>query len=568
MGTPLRVLIIGDSEKDTALLVHELRRSSYDISFERVDNQNAMKTALANQTWDVVLADYHMPQFNGTAALKLLKDKGFDLPFIFVSDTMGEDAAVAAMKMGAHDYIMKGNLKRLNPAVKRELREAQIRRERKQVEDKIHHLAYYDVLTDLPNRSVFYDRLQQAILAGHREKKPLAVLIMDFDRFKEINDAFGHHYGDLLLQQIGPRLRQCLRDSDTVARMGGDEFAILLPNTHIEGAALATRKILKALEGPYVLEGATLEVKVSIGIALCPDHGEDADLLVQQSDIAMYAAKQTGGGYAVYTPEHDRQTHRRLALKGKLRHAIESEEMTMCFQPQLSIQTNQIVGVEALTRWHHPQFGLIPPDQFIGLAEQTALIKPFTHWVLKTASRQSHKWLQAGLNLPISVNLSARNLQEPQLPDQIAEFLQTDQLAPSMLEFEVAESAIMADPMRSMQILTRLDTMGIQVSIDDFGRGYSSLSYLKRLPVRKIKIDKSFIMNRVMDEEDVVIVLSMINMAHNLGLNVVAVGVENQETMDRLAALNCDAAQGYHISRPLPAAEFTSWLSESSWGSG
>jgi diguanylate cyclase (GGDEF)-like protein len=567
MSISLRVLIIDDSEDDAALLMRELQHSGYDVAFERVDTPDEMRVALAKQTWDVILADYTMPQFSGPAALKLLKEKGIDLPFIFVSGTMGEEAAVAAMKMGAHDYIMKGSLKRLVPAIERELREAQMRRERKRAEEKIQHLAYYDVLTDLPNRSVFYDRLQQAILAGHRETKPLAVLILDLNRFKEINDAFGHHYGDLLLQQIGPRLRSCLRDSDTVARMGGDEFASLLPNANIEGAALAARKILKELEAPYVLEGAALEVKASIGIALFPDHGEDADLLVQRADIAMYVTKQAGGGYVVYTPEQDQQSNRQLALKGKLRHAIEYEEMVLRYQPKLSIQTNQVIGVEALTSWRHPQLGTVLPDQFIPVAEQTGLIKPLTQWVLKEAYRQCREWHQAGLDLPVSVNLSARNLQEVQLPDQIAELFQTNQVGPSFLELEIAESAIMADPVRAMQILARLAAMGIQLSIDDFGTGYSSLSYLKRLPVQKIKIDKSFVVNRVQEEEDVVIVISMINMAHNLGLKVVAKGVENQETMDRLKALSCDEVQGYHISRPLPAAEVTRWLHDSPWKS-
>lgn len=564
MLTPLRVLIVEDSEEDAELLVEELRRGGFDPIFERVDTSEGMINALESQNWDIVFSDYTMPHFIGTDALACVKERERDVPFIFVSGTIGEDTAVAAMKAGAQDYIMKGNLKRLLPVVKRELHEAAGRRERKRAEERVHYLAYHDVLTDLPNRTLFYDRLHQALLISHREGQPLALLLLDLNRFKEVNDTFGHHYGDLLLRQIGPRLRSCLRESDTIARVGGDEFTILLPNTHVKGANATARKILKTLETPFALKEATVEVGASIGVAFYPDHGEEGDVLFQRADTAMYVVKQAGGGYAVYAPQHEQSNPGRLMLRGKLRHAIEQGELELYYQPLMSLKTNRVIGVEALSRWLHPQLGWIPPDQFIPLAEQTGLIKPFTQWVLKTVCRQCEEWREAGLSFFISVNLSARNLQEARLPDQVAELIQTGGMQPGLLEFEITESMIMVNPTRAIEILTRLNAMGIPLAIDDFGTGYSSLGYLKKLPVQKIKIDKSFIID-LESKGDVVIVRSIINMGHSLGLEVVAEGVEDQHTKDLLEALECDVVQGNHIGHPLPSDELIHWLRESSW---
>jgi EAL domain-containing protein (putative c-di-GMP-specific phosphodiesterase class I) len=282
--------------------------------------------------------------------------------------------------------------------------------------------------------------------------------------------------------------------------------------------------------------------------------------------MALYVTKQAGGGYAVFAPEHEQNSPRRLMLTGKLRRAIEYGELSMYYQPQVSLKTNRVVGLEALSRWLHPELGSIPPDQFIPLAEQTGLIKPFTQWVLKTVCRQYEEWQEMGLALPVSVNLSQKNLQETQLPDQVSELIQAGRVPADRLEFEITESMIMSNPLRATQILTRLNTMGIPLSIDDFGTGYSSLGYLKKLPVQKIKIDKSFIVDRIEDEDDNVIVQAIINMSHSLGLDVVAEGVEDQLTKDRLTALGCDLVQGYHICHPLPAGEMTSWLEESPSG--
>ncbi len=565
MAIPLRVLIVEDSEDDAALLSRELRRGGYDLTYERVDTAATMIAALENQTWDIVFSDHSMPHFSGTEALAIMRERGLDLPFIFVSGTIGEDNAVAAMKVGAHDYIMKGNLKRLVPAVDRELRESKVRQERKRAEETIRHLAYYDPLTDFPNRTLLHDRLQQAIVNAQRDHRQIALLLMDLDHFKEINDTLGHRRGDILLKNVGLRIQGVLRASDTIARLGGDEFAVLLPSVDLKEPNLAARKITKILEFPFDIEGLPIDVEASIGIVLYPDHGSDADSLIQRADVAMYAAKQSGSGYTVYTADQDQHSPRRLTLMAELRRAIEEGQLLLHYQPKIDLTTGGVNGVEVLGRWIHQELGVIPPDQFIPLAERTGLIKPLTGWVLDQALRQCRVWSQAGIEISVAVNLSVRNLLNPQLPDQVAELLQHHGILPGCLELEITESSIMADPERAREIVTRLNKMGVQLSIDDFGTGYSSLGYLKRLPVHWIKIDKSFVIHMVANESDAVIVQSTIDLAHNLGLKVVAEGVESQAVYDQLMGLGCDAVQGYYISRPLPVEELIRWLRESRW---
>ncbi len=438
--------------------------------------------------------------------------------------------------------------------------------DRKAQEVALQYQAAYDGLTDLPNRIKMHEFLGQAILTGQRENKSVAFLLMDLDRFREINDTLGHSRGDFLLKQIGPRLMTVLRPYDRIARMGGDEFAVLLPLAESGHATLVARKIMKGLEPPFMIEGLPIAVEVSIGIALYPDHGADADTLIQRADVAMYAAKQSSMGYVIYDAKIDQHSPRRLALMGELRHAIEHNQLFLHYQPKISLKTGRVIGVEALVRWQHSEHGFIPPDQFIGPAEQTGLIKPLTLWVFSAAQRECLAWHQAGMEIPISVNLSARTLHDPQLPDLLSELIQTCSAAPDRLMLEITENAIMADPERAIENLTRLKAMGIRFAIDDFGTGYSSLGYLKKLPVDEIKIDKSFVIEMVAHKDSAVIVCLTIDLAHNLGLMVVAEGVENKETLDRLVALGCDAAQGYYMCRPLPATELTRWLRESPWG--
>jgi len=438
--------------------------------------------------------------------------------------------------------------------------------ERKAHASALEYQSLYDGLTGLPNRTLVQDRLRQAIHAAEREQQPLALLIMDLNHFKDINDALGHHYGDLLLQQIGPRVLSGLREGDTIARLGGDEFAILLPATDNDGAAVAAEKILEALEQPFAVEDFFLDAGASIGIALYPEHGNDVATLMRRADVAMYQAKRSGNGFAVYVSDKDKHNPRRLSLMGEMRHAIARDELVLYYQPKISLNTGSIIGVEALVRWRHPQHGLVPPDQFITLAEQTGVIKPLTLWVVGEALRQCRVWQEAGIDLPVAVNLSTRNLQDMHLPEQIDGVLRSSGMTPDKLEMEITESAIMADPERAMEVLTQLRAMNIRFAIDDFGTGYSSLGYLKNLPVGAVKIDKSFVLGMAANECDEAIVRSTVDLAHNLGLQVIAEGVENQESWQRLEGMGCDAAQGYYMCRPIPAADLTLWARESRWG--
>ena len=422
--------------------------------------------------------------------------------------------------------------------------------------------AFHDALTGLPNRTLLQDRVQQAILAASRTGSPVALLLMDLNHFKEINDTFGHHYGDLLLQQLGSRLESVLRQSDTVARLGGDEFALLLPATDEQGAIMVAEKIRDALGQPFDVQSHCLTVGASLGITLYPSHGSDASTLLQRADVAMYYAKRTDSGYAVYAAEHDEYSPDRLSLINELRQAIEQGQLLLYYQPKVSLHTKAIQGVEALVRWHHPQRGLIPPDQFIPLAEHTGLIKPLTTWVLNRALQQCHDWQAAGLDLSIAVNLSARSLHDPHLVTTVAQVLDRWEITPDHLTIELTESALMVVPRHGAEILERLHTMGIRLAVDDFGTGYSSLAYLKSLPVDEIKIDKSFVRDMTAQEGDIFIVRSVADLGHSLGLEVVAEGVEDQQSFHLLERLGCDLAQGYLLSRPLPPADLQAWLLE------
>ena len=421
--------------------------------------------------------------------------------------------------------------------------------------------ALHDHLTGLPNRLLMSDRVSQAILASGRDRSLVAVMLMDLDRFKEVNDTLGHHSGDLLLQQIGPRLRSVLRESDTIARLGGDEFAVLLPNVVDRGSALSVAdKLKRALDLPFEVQGLRLNIEASIGIAFFPDHAEDVTTLIQRADVAMYVAKRTGGGYAIYATEDDSHSPTRLALVGQMKQALETDEIELYYQPKAELLTGAIKGAEALVRWHHSERGLMSPDEFMPVTENTGLIEPFTRYVMEAAVKQASAWQQAGYDLSIAVNVSARSLVDHKLPTDLEELLERYSVNPSMIRLEITESAVMEDPVGALAVLDRLHEAGVALALDDFGTGYSSLSYLKRLPVDEIKIDKSFVINMHRDEDDAVIVSSTIDLARNLGLAVVAEGVETEEHWKRLADLGCDLAQGYYLSPAIAAGEFMQWL--------
>jgi diguanylate cyclase (GGDEF)-like protein/PAS domain S-box-containing protein len=440
--------------------------------------------------------------------------------------------------------------------------------ERKQAQAALEHQAVHDALTGLPNRLLLHDRLSQAILSARRDQTPLALLVIDLDRFKEVNDTLGHHYGDLLLRELGVRLRGILREADTAARLGGDEFAVLLPRANAEEAEKAARRLLEALEQPFIVDGHPVEVGASIGVSVFPEHGSDPGTLLRRADVAMYVAKRNQTEFSVYSPELDQHSPDRLSLAAELRAGIEQDQLELFYQPKADMASGRITSVEALVRWRHPQRGLVPPDEFIPLAEQSGQVRALSRWVLNAALHQARQWEQRRLTLAVAVNLSMRDLQDPGLPETLASMLVHWGVSPTLLSLEITESSLMADPAQAMEIVRQLSAMGVRIAIDDFGTGYSSLAYLKRLAVNELKVDRSFVRHVVTDSHDVAIVRSTIGLAHELGLQVVAEGIEDQLTWDLLAKLGCDTAQGFFISKPLPIGELDRWVTDSGWRLG
>jgi diguanylate cyclase (GGDEF)-like protein len=437
-----------------------------------------------------------------------------------------------------------------------DMREALDERER-----RITGLAYQDTLTGLPNRALFRDRLEQAIGVASRSGAMLSVMVMDLDRFKYVNDTLGHTIGDQLLVEVGQRLHAALgQQTATVARLGGDEFAVLLIDGDQDSAMSVAHDLLVVLERPMLLEGQVVDVGASIGIVCCPLHGDDANTLMRRADIAMYAAKRTGAGCLLYDVRHDIQTPERLSLMGELRDAVEHDNLTVYYQPKMDLATGEVNHAEALVRWDHATRGFVAPDRFIPFAEQTGYIKAITRWVARAVVKQSAEWRDRGIDLQVSINVSARDLLGTELPDYFQDLLREFAVDPAMICIEITESAVMDDPAHALSTLEKLHGMGLRLSIDDFGTGYSSLAYLKRMPVDEIKIDKSFVMGMTQDRDDEVIVRSTIDLGHNMGLKVVAEGVETEEILSRLRDWNCDMAQGYLLSRPLPAGKLEEWL--------
>jgi diguanylate cyclase (GGDEF)-like protein/PAS domain S-box-containing protein len=427
---------------------------------------------------------------------------------------------------------------------------------RKAQEAALAHQALHDALTELPNRTLLLDRLHLAIRVASRERQMLALLMMDLDRFKEVNDTFGHHSGDALLREVAARLRGELRGSDTVARLGGDEFAVLLTQVDDpDGAVITARKLLRMLERAFVVEGEHVHVGASLGIAMYPSHGADADLLMRHADVAMYVAKRAGSGYAVYQAETDQHSPGRLSMIADLRQAIDRGQLELHYQPEVDVRTGAVAGVEALVRWRHPVEGLLMPDQFIGLAEHTGIIRPLGLWVLAAAVEQVAVWQDEGRAIPVSVNLSMRNLHDPVLVDTVADLLQAHATDPSLLKFEITESTLMADPELALRVVRQLTAIGLSLAIDDFGTGYSSLAYLRRLPVTELKIDRSFVLDLVSEENARVIVRSAIDLGHNLGLKVVAEGVEDEAILAIVRAAGCDLVQGNLLCPAVPAGD-------------
>jgi diguanylate cyclase (GGDEF)-like protein len=423
--------------------------------------------------------------------------------------------------------------------------------------DKITH----DSTTGLPNRILFYDRVSQEINLSQRDKHKFAIILLDIDRFKEINNTLGHLNGDKLLKLIGMRLKDILRKSDTLSRLGGDEFAILLPGIINENVVeVVTNKIHQSLASPFKLGDLTLDVHASVGVVIYPENGTDVVTLIQRADIAMYVAKNEGKGTVTYQAKIDQYSPQRLTLPSELRQAIKNDDLVLHYQPQIEVSNRRTVGAEVLVRWQHQKHGLIPPDDFIALAERTGLIKPLTYWVLKHAFQQGAAWHNSDIKISLAVNLSAKCLLDLDFPKMLEELFDQSDFPKEYLLLEVTETAVMTDPVLALKILNRVAQMGIRISIDDFGTGHSSLSYLKQLPVSELKIDRTFVTEMLTNENDSAIVQATIDLAHNLGLEIVAEGVEDKATSEKLESLNCDKFQGYYFSKPVSAKEFQTWF--------
>lgn len=431
--------------------------------------------------------------------------------------------------------------------------------ERKRLEEKVRHQAYYDFVTDLPNKMLFLHELSHALTHARRNRKALAVLFLDLDHFKKINDSFGHAVGDELLKCVAGKLKSCIRADDTVARIGGDEFSILLPEiAHANDAGRVAGKIISRLRKPLIVDGHEFHITTSIGISIYPEDGDYADTLVKNADIAMYHAKEQGRkNYQFYNPVMNINSSERIAMENQLYQTLERGELSVYYQPIVSIEKRRLFCSEALVRWRHPELGLLGPSRFIPLAEETGFIIPIGEWVLRTACAQNKEWQESGYPpFRMTVNLSAHQFQDSDLVEKTSRILSETGLNPEFLELEITEGTAMRDVEHTIPIITRLTDMGIRFAIDDFGIGYSSLSYLKKLPIQTLKIDKSFIRGITADPGDKAIVNAVITMAHSLNLNVVAEGVETEGQVSFLQLRHCDGMQGYLVSRPLPADEF------------
>jgi diguanylate cyclase (GGDEF)-like protein/PAS domain S-box-containing protein len=696
----VRVLIVEDSENDYLLVLSALRRSGFAPEGLRVDAEAALLRALETRDWDLVIADFHLPNFDAGAALKLVRHYNPEIPFIIVSGALHEDLAALTMAAGANDALAKENLTRLPAVVERELRAANERRAQRAMvasaqqvnedlknsqarflqltqhlpecfwlydvgsrqivyvneaynritgrtvagffidsgdlvralhpldavrlteaqerqrfggiddeyrvirpdgelrwihlrtfpvrddrqivrsvggiisditdavsqQHQLQRLAHFDALTGLPNRILFKERLSASLALARRNNWLLAVLFIDLDRFKIINDTLGHGAGDDLLRQVAIRMRTVVRESDTVSRLGGDEFAIVLPDLpSADDAAGVARKLVEVVASPYAIQGQDIYVSASIGITLFPDDSDEVDALIRNADAAMYRAKDSGrNNYQFYRAEMNLRARELLALEVDLRQALVKREFELHYQPKVSLETGSMVGVEALIRWRSPDRGLVSPADFIPLLEETGIIVAVGEWVLREACRQMQCWHRAGhTELSVAVNLSARQLEGQGLVDTVRQALQESGLPAAALELELTESMLMQDAPAVETLLAQLKAMGLALSIDDFGTGYSSLAYLKRFPIDTLKVDRSFVRDITVDPDDASITRAVIQMAHELSLTVVAEGVETAAQLQLLAANACDQIQGFFFSRPLPPAALEDLLHSS-----
>jgi diguanylate cyclase (GGDEF)-like protein len=560
---PLSLLLVEDSEADAELLLVELRRSGFDPVFERVATEADLREVIATRAWQIVVCDHGLPNFSSPEALRIVRETDSDIPFVILSGTIGEEAAVEALQAGARDVVLKTNLARLGPVVERELREAENRRhqahleyERAELQTFLRHTAFHDALTGLPNRLLALDRARQMLARARRQPLTVAALYVDLDGFKHVNDGFGHAAGDELLQLIAARLSSAIRESDTAARLAGDEFVVLVEVAPLDGGPeVVAERILEVLRQPFDMTaeiGRHLTVTASIGIAV--GEPETAEELLRDADVALYEAKRAGRNrYMFFESAMQTEAHDRLTVKLDLAEALEREELFLVYQPTFDLRSERAIGVEALIRWRHPDRGIVSPAQFIPIAEKSELIVPIGRWVLEEACRQAASWHAKGHPLGMSVNVSARQLDRDDLIDDVRHALEHGALDPTELTLEVTETTLMRDADASAKRLDALKALGVRIAIDDFGTGYSSLAYLSKFPVDALKIDRSFISGIASSTAAAALIPTLVQLGKTLNIETLAEGIEEPAQLRALQREQCDHGQGFLLSRPLAA---------------